>query len=179
MIVEHAAFGISVEIDDLALLTSEASHCGCGKVGAVRGAWDQNNIAHFVAVAVIRLEELQANELTLRTSKRLSSDGSEAGDFLKPFLRLMQHVEATLRIFDRSLRMNIGEARQTRRPVVDLRVILHGARAERIATVIRTHIEITQTLVVIDHLVGGISWQAGSDLTCIRVTNRRQLNGHG
>ena len=85
----------------------------------------------LTVVAVVGLEEFEADELALGACNGLGGQAGEACDGLHPLLDLPEEFQRALGIFDGDLRVQSGEARQASGPVVDVWVILHRARTER------------------------------------------------
>ena len=76
--------------------------------------------------------EQDAGELAMRARCGLQGDGLHAGDFDERFFERAQHAERALRERFRLIGMRFGDAFQARDELVDARVVLHGAGAERI-----------------------------------------------
>ena len=82
---------------------------------------------------VARGDTSSAGQLALRPGRRLQRDGRQPGDLREVLLQLVEQLAARPAALPSSWqRMQVGEARQRREPLVPLRVVLHRARAERI-----------------------------------------------
>ncbi len=66
-----------------------------------------------------------------------------------------------MRVGNRGLGVQIGEARQTGSPVVNARVVFHGARSKRIASVVGAYIELAEILVVLNDLLRRKAGESG------------------
>ena len=115
-----------------------ARHRHGRRVRAVRrvGDHDLAPLLRLAAVVEVRAHEHQARELALRAGGRLQRDRVQARhlgeDLLQPPLELERALDAVLVL----QRMQAREARQADEPLVDARVVLHRARAERIEAVV-------------------------------------------
>ena len=88
---------------------------------------DEHNVALSIfAVAVIGLEELECDELSLGTGKWLGGDGWESGYCFKPFLGFKEDLEAALHMSFRGLGVALRKTLESSGPVIEVWVILHG-----------------------------------------------------
>ncbi len=111
----------------------EAGHGRRGRVGAVRGVRNQNARAFGVAaLAMIGAHHQEAGKFALRARGRLQRHCGKAADLGKPLLQLVHQREIALHGVRVLQRMGFGEGRQAGDLLVDLRVVFHGAGAERI-----------------------------------------------
>jgi len=97
-----------------------------------------------------RLEHQERGEFRLRACGGLKRDEVHAGDLHEHLLELVGEREHALRRAVRLTRMEIREQRG--RAVVDLRVVLHRARAERVHAAIDGVVELRKMRVVPHHL---------------------------
>src|SRR5581483_8084095 len=86
----------------------------------------------LAAVPEVRTEQQQPRELTLAPGGRLQRNCIEARDLPQDLLQLPLELERTLRRVVLDQRMQARESGQPDDPLVDARVVLHGAAAERI-----------------------------------------------
>ena len=133
------AFGLGLEIGeiDVALIVAvdndnlEAGHLRRGRVGAVRRAGNQTDVAvPLTAAGVIATDGDDAGVLPLRARIRLQADGVETGDDLQPLFQAGDHLQITLRLIERGERVNPGEFRPGDRHHFAGGVEFHGARTQ-------------------------------------------------
>ncbi len=86
----------------------------------------------FAAIGEVRVEEHQAGHLTLAAGRRLERDGVEPGELTEDRLQLPFELERALRGVVLDERVQARESGQADQPLVDARVVLHRARAERV-----------------------------------------------
>ena len=115
----------------------EARHDRRRGVGAVRGVGDDDlGAARLATLFQIVPDEEKARVLTVGTRRRLQGQGVHAEDLLEVLLDLPHDLETALDRLDGLERVDVGEAGQSRDLLVDLRVVLHGAGAERVEAVV-------------------------------------------
>ena len=115
----------------------EARHDRRRGVGAMRGVGDDDlGAAHLATLFQIVPDEKKARVLTVGTRRRLQGQGVHAEDLLEVLLDLPHDLETALDRLDGLERVDVGEAGQSRNLLVDLRVVLHGAGAERVEAVV-------------------------------------------
>ena len=68
----------------------------------------------------------------MRPGCGLKRDLGQAGDLGQIDAEVEQQLQDALHVFDRLIRMQMSQTRQGRRSLVDLRIVFHRARAERI-----------------------------------------------
>ena len=86
----------------------------------------------LAALGEVRAHQHQAGQLALRAGGRLERDGVEAGDLGEHLLQLPAEPQRALGAFLLLVRVEVAEPRQRREPLVDPRVVLHRAGAERV-----------------------------------------------
>ena len=86
----------------------------------------------FTAVREVGAHEHQAGQLPLRSRGRLKGDGGQARDLGQDLLEAPHHLERTLSSVLLLERVQVAEAGQVHDALVDPRVVLHRARAERV-----------------------------------------------
>ena len=116
-----------------------ACHCSTGWVCAVGGVRDDNLLSALVSSAfVISLDEKESCELTLCTGCRLECHVVHSCNLAEGFSQSVYHLCAALYSICRLERMDSGESRKRSHNLVDSRVVLHGAGAQRIESVVYT-----------------------------------------
>ena len=109
-----------------------ASHRGAGRVGAVRGCRDENDVALALAArAVVGADDQQAREFALRAGVGLQRHGGEAGDGAQRRLHVAQDLRVALDLVRRHERVDAAEPLPRHRHHLGGRVELHRARPER------------------------------------------------
>src|SRR5579864_136949 len=99
-----------------------------------------------------RLDTHHAANLAMGTGRRAERHGLHPRDRLQPMREPVHEFERALD-GDRGLQgMDVGKARQPRDLLVDTRIVLHRARAERIDAGVDRIILLRQARVVADHL---------------------------
>ena len=128
----------------------------------MRGVGDDDLAALLALAAVVevRADEHEAGQLALRAGGRLERDGVEARhlgeDLLQAPLELERALDAVLLL----QRMDLREAGEHHQPLVDARVVLHRARAERIEARVDAEVARRQLGEVADELELGHLRQA-------------------
>ncbi len=145
---EHEARDILVhlrfqggEIDHAALVAAQvfdliADHGGGGGIGAVGGVGDQHLFARIALRLQIGAHEQDAGELAVSSGGGLEGDGIHAGDFDELIGQRLHDAERALRVLLGLIGMGFGDRVEAGDDLVDPRVVLHGAGAERIHAVI-------------------------------------------
>ncbi len=82
--------------------------------------------------AVVGADHHEPGELALRTGRGLQGDAIHARDLGEHALEAVDHLERALRIGVGGQRVQPRKTREPGRPLVDLRVVFHRARPERI-----------------------------------------------
>ena len=98
----------------------------------MRGVGGDDRVALLAAVREVRAHEHEAGELALRAGRRLERDGGKPGDLGEDLLESPHELERALRALVLLVRMKIAEAGEPCQPLVDARVVLHRAGAERV-----------------------------------------------
>ena len=122
------------------------------RVGAVRRVRDQHLGAPLAARGVIGPDHQHAGELALRARRRLQRDGVHAGDLAEHARQVVHQLEGALRVFRPRQRVQPREAGHARHVLVDLRVVLHRARAERVEVRVEPVVHARQPRVVAHHV---------------------------
>ena len=131
----------------------EPGHGGGGRVGAVRGVGNEDARPLGVAArVVIGAHHQQAGEFAVRAGRGLQRHAGKTADLGEPLLQLEHQRQVALHRVRVLQRMRLGEAGQPRDLLVDLRVVLHGAGAERIESGIDAEIALRQRKVVPHHV---------------------------
>ncbi len=118
---------VGADLDDLV-----ARHRHRRRVGAVRGVGREHLVA-LVAVGLVEgAREQHAGQLAVRAGARLQRHVRQAGDLAQRALQLVHQLQRALGARGRLRRVQAGVAGQRRDALVQLRVVLHRARAERI-----------------------------------------------
>ncbi len=115
-------------------------------------------------VPVIGLDHEDAGELSLGAGRGLEAGPVHAGYLEQPLLQLVQELEDPLHVRLGLVGVKLGEAGERRHLVVDLGVVLHGARPQRIEAGVDAVVEMGQAGVVAHHLRLGDFGQRRRDL---------------
>src|SRR5262249_46167305 len=67
------------------------------------------------------------------TGHRLGRDSWQPGDGFKILLQVVEHLERALGVGQRRIGVQLGETGQSGRDLVNIRIVLHGTGAERVA----------------------------------------------
>src|ERR1043165_42985 len=109
--------------------------CGSG-IGAVGRIRDEHRAPARTSRTVARVEKSanhhDARHLAVRARRWLQRNAGKAGDLRQTLLQLVNHLQRALNIGFISERMKICKPRNARNALVETRVVLHRARAERI-----------------------------------------------
>ena len=133
---------------------AEARHDGRGRIRAVGGVRDDDLCpGRIAACKVIRLDEQQAGKLAVRACGGLERERVHTGHFAKQLSRFIQQLQRALRRLLRLERMEPRKARQRRKGFIDLGVVLHRARAQRIEAVVHAVDAVRQRGIVPDKLI--------------------------
>ena len=115
----------------------------------------------LAARLVIGADHEDARELALGAGRGLERDGVHPGDLGEVPRQLVHELERTLRQGLGRQRMDLGEAGQPRHVLVELRVVLHRARAERIEVRVESVVQPRQARVMADYVELGDFRQPG------------------
>ncbi len=122
-----AAVVVGRELDHL-----EARHRDRRRVGAVRGVRREHLAPVVAAVLVVGAGQQHARELTVRAGRGLEADVRQPGDLAERLLEPPHHLERALGAVGVLERVQPRVAGQRRGALVQARVVLHRARAERV-----------------------------------------------
>jgi len=106
----------------------------------------------------------------VRPRHRRHRHAGHAGDVLQHFLQLEHAGEEALAGLVRTRRVARQELRQHRQRIARARVVLHGARAERVELRVDREVLLAQTRVVAHHVELGNFGQCG----CVFAAQRRR-----
>ena len=160
-----------------------ARHRHARRVGAVRrvGGDDRVALLALALVGEVRAHQHQAGQLALRAGRGLQGDGGEPRHLGQDLLQLPHQLERTLGALVLLMRMQVREAGQPRGALVDPRVVLHRAGAERIEAGVDPEVAVGQVREVAHDLVLGQLGQARRLLAGERGGNlghRQAVVGH-
>ena len=143
-------------------LDDEAQRRRRRRVGAVRRFRRQHDLA--LGPLAARLEgggdRHHAAHLAMRAGGRRHRHGRHAGQRLQPVRQAVDQLERALHGRDRLQGMQVADAGQARHLLVDARVVLHGARAQRIDAHVDGVVLLAEPRVVLHHLRLGEAGQA-------------------
>ena len=144
----HAAVGRRRDRD-----RAEAGHGRGGRVGAVGRVRDEDLVArHVAARAMVGADHQDPGELAVGAGRGLERDRVHAADLGEHPLELPEELERALGGRVGRQRVQVREARQARGPLVELGVVLHGARAQRVEARVHRVVELGQVHEVTGHL---------------------------
>ena len=111
-----------------------AGHGDARGVRPVRrvGGDDHPSLLRLAAVGEVGAHEHQARQLALGAGRRLERDRVEPADLGEDLLQTPHELERPLRALLVLKRVQVAKARQAHDALVDPRVVLHGAGAERV-----------------------------------------------
>ena len=109
-----------------------AGHRHARGVRPVRGVRGDDRVAFLAAVGEVRTHEHEPGQLALRTRGGLQRDRRKARDLGEHLLEAPHQLERALGAFVLLVRVEISEPGKPGEPLVDARVVLHRAGAERI-----------------------------------------------
>ena len=124
--VDHAEF-VRLQIGHLVAADSRRR-----RVGPVRRVGDDDLFARIAAALVVCPRQQNAGELAVCAGRRLQRDAVHARDLDQAFTQLLHLPERGVAQALGLVRVRLVQAFQPRDGLVDARVVLHGARAERI-----------------------------------------------
>ena len=159
------------------LLELVARHRHARRVRPVRRVCGDDRVAlgAFAAVLEVRAHEHQARQLPLGAGSRLQRHGRETGDLGEDLLQLPHQLQRALRALVFLVRVQVGEPGQRDHALVDARVVLHRAGAERVEAGVDPEVPIGEIREVADDLVLG---QLGQARRLLAREARRHL-GYG
>ena len=142
---------VLVRLDDDGLV---ACHCCRSRVCAVSSVRYDDLVTLCVAsVCVVSLDQEKSGELTVSSGCRLECNSCHACDLAEEFLEVSDQLVCALYSVCRLERMQLGESRKSRHLLIDPRVVLHCAGAERIESVVDSVSSLSKSCVVSSHLV--------------------------
>ena len=115
----------------------------------------------LAAVLVVGARQQQPGELAVRAGARLERDVRQAGDLGQRALEAPHQLERALRVLGVLQRVQPRVAGQRRDPLVQLRVVLHRARAERVEAGVEVEVLLRERVVVAHDLGLGDLGQLG------------------
>ena len=116
-----------------------AGHGSAGRIRAVGGIRNQNLIPFsFSPGFMISPDQQKAGEFSLGSRSRLEGHPVHSGDCLQIFLQCVDDFRAAGHRLRRLQRMNPCESFQSGHPFIQQRIMLHGAGAQRIETVVQS-----------------------------------------
>ncbi len=139
----HAAVGRRAHLHHL-----EARHRHGGRVGAVRGVRREHLVAALAAVLEVGAREHQARQLAVRPGARLKRHVRQPGHLGQLLLEVPHQLERALRVTRLLQRVEAREAGQRRHLLVDLGVVFHRARPERVEAGVEIEVLLGQVVVV-------------------------------
>ena len=145
-------------------LDAIAEQRGGRRIGAVRRIRHQHDRALLAARRERRLDRHHAAELAMRAGLRRHRDRRHAGQLAQPARQLGDQLERALHGRLRLQRMDVAEARQPRHLLVQARIVLHGAGAERKEAGVDAVVHARQPHVVAHRLRLGEARQADRSL---------------
>ncbi len=117
------------------------------------GVRDQDLRAlRLAALPVVGAHHQQRGQLALGARRGLQRHGREAADLGQPALERVQDRQVALHGRRVLQRVRLGEAGQAGHALVELRVVLHGARAERVEAAVDAEVALRQPQVVAHHV---------------------------
>ena len=129
-----------------------ARHGHGRRVGAVGGVGGQHLGALLAAVGVVGAGEEQPRQLPVGARGGLEADVLEAADLGQGTLQAPHQLQRTLGALRVLRGVQAGVARQRGDPLVEARVVLHRAGAERIGAGVEVEVAPRETVVVADDL---------------------------
>ena len=144
------------DLDDLV-----AGHRHRGRVGAVRGVRGEDLGPRFAAIGVEGAGQEQAGELAVGAGRGLQADVRQAADLAEARLQEPHQLQRALGPRRVLGRVQPGVAGQRRDPLVEARVVLHRAGAERVEAAVEVEVAPREAVVVADDLRLGDLGQVG------------------
>ena len=129
-----------------------AGHRGRCRVGAVGAIGDEHFSALAPGLGMIGAGHQDARQLAVRPGHRLRRDSGHAGDRRQQLLQVVEHGECPLYRLGGLEGMKLPETGQGSHVLVELRVVLHRAGAERVEAGIHREVERGETGEVAHHV---------------------------
>ena len=143
------------------------------RVRPVRRVRDDDLRPPAAALRVIRAHHQQAGHLAARAGGRLQRGACHPGDLAERLLEPPQHLERTLGRLIRLQRVHALEPRERGDGLGDLRVVLHGAGAQRVEACVHAVVHLRQPRVVADQVDLGDLGQPGVGAAASLFRDRR------
>ncbi len=171
-----------LDVDATVLVSCDLDHLVAGhrdrsRIGAVGGVRGQDLARAAAAVGVVGPGQQQSGQLALGAGRRLEAHMGQAADLRKRSLKQVHQLECALGVLGFSRRMQPRVAGKRRNPLVEARVVLHGAGAERVKAGVEVEVAPRQAVVVTDDLGLRHFRQLGRSLT--QKVRRDQLIDRG
>ena len=142
-----SAVGERLHLDDV-----ETAYRGRGRVGAVGRVGHDDQTALVVAAAlVVLLDDHQARQLAMSTGEGLQRESMQARQLAQRAAEQRADGLSTAHGLGGLQRVEVLELRQGRHLLVELRVVLHRARPQRIEAVVHTEVVGRQVSIVAHH----------------------------
>ena len=155
-VVGHGAQGGQIDVAACVRLDFDdliAAHGRRGRVGAVRRVGDDDLVALRVAAGeVVGADDQHAGELAVRAGRRLQGDAGQPGDLAQVLLQLVHEQQRALDGHLILVGMDVLKAGQRDGAVVDLGIVLHRARAERVEARVDGMVHLAEAGEVAHHL---------------------------
>jgi len=132
-----------------------------GRVGAVGGVGGQDLGPPFAAVGVVGAGQQQAGKLAVGAGRGLEADVRQAADLAQRALQQPHQLQRSLGALRVLGRVQASVAGQRRHTLVQTRVVLHRAGAERVEAGVEVEVAAREPVVVADDLRLGDLRQAG------------------
>ena len=142
----HHAVGSTLHLHDI----KSANGCRSRVRSVCRVRHDDLRTLHVAATLVILADNHQSYELSVCTCKRVQCEVGETGNFRESLTQSVVHLDSSLHRLNGLQRMQMCESRHCGNLLVDGRVILHGAAAERIESVVYAEV-VTAVVSVMAH----------------------------
>ncbi len=138
-----AAVGVGGDLHDL-----EAGHRDGRRVGAVGRVGGEHLVASLTARLVVGAREQHACELAVRAGGGLQADVRQARDLRERPFEVPHQLERALCVLGILQRVQAGVAGERRDALVQARVVLHRARAERVEAGVEIEVALGEAHVV-------------------------------
>ncbi len=152
-----AAVGVGADLDDV-----QPGHRHRRRVGAVRGVGRQHLRARLAAVLVVGAGQQHAGQLAVGAGAGLQRDVRQTADLAQRALEVPHQLQRALGPLRALERVQAGVAGQRRDALVQARVVLHRARAQRVEARVQVEVALGQLHVVAHDLGLGDLGQAGA-----------------
>ena len=125
-----------------------AAHRHGRGVRPVRSVGDHDTASDIALVGEVGANRQQSGELAVSPRGGLQRDRVQPDDLGQRLREGPEHLEEALHGVERLVRVHVRESRQARRPLVQSRVVLHRARAERIEAGVDAEVRVRERLIV-------------------------------